>query len=86
MNITSVISVASQSRGFERDQILSRLLILQSLYFPGNQSSGIIPATKSDLTFVGYLAFSYNNLPERIPSSTQLQSSDASVFAGNSVL
>ncbi|KAF9671196.1 hypothetical protein SADUNF_Sadunf12G0022300 [Salix dunnii] len=35
---------------------------LQSLYFPGNQSSSIIPATKSDLTFVAYLAFSYNNL------------------------
>jgi hypothetical protein len=31
---------------------------LRSLDFSGNQSSGIIPATKPDLTFVGYSVFS----------------------------
>ncbi|XP_052303304.1 receptor-like protein EIX2 isoform X8 [Populus trichocarpa] len=52
----------------------------------GNQFSGAIPVTMGDLNFLSYLNVSYNNLSGQIPSSTQLQSFDASAFIGNPAL
>ena len=37
----------------------------------------------SSLTFLSYLNLSYNNLSGEIPTSTQLQSMEASSFIGN---
>lgn len=37
----------------------------------------------AELNFLSYADLSYNNLSGRIPTSTQLQSLDASAFAGN---
>ncbi|KAJ6373682.1 hypothetical protein OIU78_029379 [Salix suchowensis] len=48
--------------------------------------SGAIPDTMCDLTFLSFLNLSYNNLSGKIPSSTQLQSFDASAFKGNPAL
>lgn len=52
----------------------------------GNQFSGAIPVAMGDLNFLSYLNVSYNNLSGQIPSSTQLQSFDASAFIGNPAL
>ncbi|KAE8725530.1 ankyrin repeat-containing protein [Hibiscus syriacus] len=56
---------------------------LESLDFSYNQLSGAIPPSISKLTFLSYLNVAYNNLTGEIPKGTQLQSVDASNFAGN---
>ncbi|XP_031277406.1 receptor-like protein EIX2 [Pistacia vera] len=56
---------------------------LESLDFSANQLTGEIPLVISGLTFLSHLNLSNNNLTEKIPTSTQLQSFDASSFVGN---
>ena len=58
---------------------------LESLDVSFNQLSGAIPPSISNLTFLSYLNVAYNNLTGKIPLSTQLQSFDASNFAGNNL-
>ncbi|KAL9411712.1 hypothetical protein AB3S75_045336 [Citrus x aurantiifolia] len=45
--------------------------------------SGSIPSSLSQLSGLGVLDLSYNNLSGKIPLGTQLQSFNASVYAGN---
>ena len=56
---------------------------MESIDFSSNQLSGQIPQSMSSLTFLSRLNLSNNNLIGKIPSSTQLQSLDASNFFGN---
>ena len=56
---------------------------LESIDFSVNQLSGEIPPSLSSLTFLSQLNLSYNKLIGKIPSSTQLQSLNASSFIGN---
>ncbi|KAK2639549.1 hypothetical protein Ddye_027344 [Dipteronia dyeriana] len=56
---------------------------LESIDFSANQLSGEIPRSFSELNFLSYLNLSDNNLTGKIPSGTQLQSLDASSYAGN---
>ncbi|KAH9803422.1 hypothetical protein KPL71_001759 [Citrus sinensis] len=56
---------------------------LESVDFSVNQLSGEIPQSMSSLTFLNHLNLSNNNLTGKIPLSTQLQSFNASSFAGN---
>ena len=56
---------------------------LESIDLSANQFDGEIPQSISNLTFLSFLNFSNNNLVGKIPSSTQLQSFDASSFTGN---
>ena len=56
---------------------------MESIDFSSNQISGQIPQSMSSLTFLSHLNLSNNNLIGRIPSSTQLQSFNASNFFGN---
>ncbi|KAK2991179.1 hypothetical protein RJ640_002293 [Escallonia rubra] len=57
--------------------------LLESLDFSRNQLSCEIRSSISSLTFLSYLNLSFNNLSGRIPTSTQLQSFNASCFIGN---
>ncbi|KAK2639548.1 hypothetical protein Ddye_027343 [Dipteronia dyeriana] len=56
---------------------------LEAIDFSANQLSGEIPQSFSELNFLSYLNLSDNNLTGKIPSGTQLQSLDASSYAGN---
>nr|XP_011462204.1 PREDICTED: receptor-like protein 2 [Fragaria vesca subsp. vesca] len=56
---------------------------MQILDLSMNQLSGNIPASFTSLHFLSKFNVSYNNLEGPIPSSTQLQSFDASAFEGN---
>ncbi|KAK4569235.1 hypothetical protein RGQ29_004580 [Quercus rubra] len=56
---------------------------VESIDFSSNQLYGQIPQSMSSLTFLSRLNLSNNNLIGKIPSSTQLQSLDASNFFGN---
>ncbi|KAE8684124.1 ankyrin repeat-containing protein [Hibiscus syriacus] len=58
---------------------------LESLHFSNNQLPGAIPGSISKLAFLSYLNVAYNNLMGEIPTGTQLQSFDASNFAGNNL-
>ena len=51
-----------------------------------NQLSGEIPTGLASLTFLSVLDLSSNNFSGKIPTSTQLQSFSASMFAGNHAL
>lgn len=57
--------------------------LLESLDLSRNSLSGSIPNSLARISSLEYLDLSYNNLTGRIPQSTQLQSFDASRFAGN---
>lgn len=56
---------------------------LESLDLSNNKLFGEIPVTMSTLSFLGVLNLSKNNLVGQIPLGTQLQSFDASSYAGN---
>ncbi|KAL3570665.1 hypothetical protein D5086_027914, partial [Populus alba] len=65
---------------------IGQLQQLESLDLSGNQLSGVIPSSTASLSFLSCLNLSYNNLSGKIPSGTQLQSFNASAFAGNLAL
>ncbi|GLT25000.1 hypothetical protein SLA2020_001580 [Shorea laevis] len=56
---------------------------LESLDLSVNKLLGSIPESMSRLSFLSYLNLSNNQLSGKIPLSTQLQSFDASCYAGN---
>ncbi|XP_047978835.1 putative receptor like protein 25 [Salvia hispanica] len=56
---------------------------LESLDLSRNSLWGRIPSSLAFISGLGYLDLSYNNLTGRIPEGTQLQSFNASSFAGN---
>ncbi|GLT25815.1 hypothetical protein SLA2020_009200 [Shorea laevis] len=56
---------------------------LESLDLSINKFLGSIPESMSRLSFLSYLNLSGNQLIGKIPSGTQLQSFDASCYAGN---
>ena len=56
---------------------------VESIDFSSNQLSSQIPQSMSSLTFLSQMNLSNNNLIGKIPSSTQLQSLNASNFFGN---
>ncbi|GMN68010.1 hypothetical protein TIFTF001_037071 [Ficus carica] len=64
-------------------QKIGRLTKLDSLDLSHNQLSGRIPASMANMSFLDNLVLSYNNLSGRIPTGTQLQSFNASSYAGN---
>lgn len=61
------------------------MTLTESFDFSTNQLSGKIPQSMSSLSFLSHLNLSNNHLTGQIPSSIQLQSLDASCFAGNSL-
>ncbi|XP_021726836.1 LRR receptor-like serine/threonine-protein kinase FLS2 [Chenopodium quinoa] len=62
---------------------IGMLKSLESLDLSNNHLSSQIPSTLSNLNFLGTLSLANNNLSGRIPTGTQIQSFDASAFAGN---
>ncbi|KAM7467749.1 hypothetical protein LguiB_015311 [Lonicera macranthoides] len=64
-------------------QQIGQMRMLESIDFSRNHLSGQIPTGLSNLTFLSVLDLSNNNLSGKIPPSTQLQSFDASMYAGN---
>ncbi|XLR10077.1 hypothetical protein S83_038015 [Arachis hypogaea] len=56
---------------------------LESIDFSGNQLTGEIPQSITNLNFLNKLDLSYNHLEGKIPTGTQLQSFEASDFVGN---
>ncbi|XP_052289944.1 receptor-like protein EIX2 [Citrus sinensis] len=62
---------------------IGELTSLDFLDLSRNLFSGSIPCSLSQLSGLGVLDLSYNNLSGKIPSGTQLQSFNASVYAGN---
>ncbi|MCE0482449.1 hypothetical protein HAX54_041239 [Datura stramonium] len=59
------------------------LRLLNFLDFASNHLFGGIPQSFSQLNYLGVLDLSNNNLSGKIPLSTQLQSFNASAYAGN---
>ncbi|KAM7489924.1 hypothetical protein LguiB_027408 [Lonicera macranthoides] len=59
---------------------------LEILDLSRNQLSGAIPIDLGSLNFLSVLDLSINNFSGKIPLSTQLQTFDASVYAGNDKL
>lgn len=68
------------------DPSIGEMKMLESLDLSKNQLSGEIPIGLTQLHYLAVLDLSNNNLSGKIPSGTQLQSFDASVYAGNSDL
>ncbi|KAH9646690.1 hypothetical protein KPL70_024948 [Citrus sinensis] len=64
------------------NQSLGRMYNLESLSLGGNSLTGI-PSSLSLLSGLSVMDLSYNNLSGKIPSGTQLQSFNASTYAGN---
>ncbi|XP_054795130.1 receptor-like protein EIX2, partial [Prosopis cineraria] len=64
-------------------QNIGNMKSLESMDFSRNHLSGEIPSSMSELSFLSFLDLSYNNLKGKIPTGTQLQSFEASNFAGN---
>ncbi|XP_019199343.1 PREDICTED: receptor-like protein 12 [Ipomoea nil] len=65
---------------------INQMEMLESLDLSRNQLSGEIPAGLAHLNFLSVLDLSNNNLSGKIPSGTQLQSINATSYAGNSGL
>ncbi|KAL5804117.1 hypothetical protein ACOSQ3_030917 [Xanthoceras sorbifolium] len=81
---------ALQSMNFSHNSLTGRIpnnigamREIESIDFSANQLSGEIPESISNLTFLSYLNLADNNLIGRIPTGTQIQSNEASCFAGN---
>ncbi|KAJ4718553.1 Leucine-rich repeat receptor protein kinase [Melia azedarach] len=62
---------------------IGQLKSLDFLDLSRNKFFGEIPSSLSQLNRLGVMDLSYNNLSGKIPSGTQLQSFNASVYAGN---
>ncbi|KAM7489921.1 hypothetical protein LguiB_027405 [Lonicera macranthoides] len=67
-------------------QNISRMKNLEILDLSRNQLSGAIPIDLRSLNFLNVLDLSSNNFSGKIPLSTQLQTFNASVYAGNDKL
>ncbi|KAM7489914.1 hypothetical protein LguiB_027398 [Lonicera macranthoides] len=67
-------------------QNISRMKNLEVLDLSKNQLSGAIPIDLGSLNFLSVLDLSSNNFSGKIPLSTQLQTFNASVYAGNDKL
>ncbi|KAM7486960.1 hypothetical protein LguiA_002969 [Lonicera macranthoides] len=67
-------------------QNISRMKNLEVLDLSKNRLSGAIPIDLGSLNFLSVLDLSSNNFSGKIPLSTQLQTFNASVFAGNDKL
>ncbi|CAI9779604.1 unnamed protein product [Fraxinus pennsylvanica] len=77
------------SRNHLTGNIISNIGQMETLDFldlSRNQLSGEIPNSLAELHFLSVLDLSYNNFTGKIPLSTQLQSFNSSVYAGNSQL
>ncbi|KAL3575803.1 hypothetical protein D5086_023904 [Populus alba] len=92
LNIVRSMDLSSNNLPGEIPEEVTSLIILQSLNLSHNhfhriipENIGEIPSSTSRLTFLNYLNLSYKNLKGKIPSSTQLQSFDASSFLGNAL-
>ncbi|XLR29005.1 hypothetical protein S83_056905 [Arachis hypogaea] len=57
--------------------------LLESIDFSGNQLTGEIPQSITNLNFLNKLDLSYNHFEGKIPAGTQLQSFESSDFVGN---
>ncbi|KAK7849993.1 receptor-like protein eix2 [Quercus suber] len=66
--------------------LIGQLKKLETLDLSRNQFSGEIPSSMSEISFLNHLELSYNHLSGKIPLGTQLQSFNASSFAGNLAL
>nr|GLL35397.1 leucine-rich repeat receptor-like protein kinase PXC2 [Ipomoea trifida] len=62
---------------------IGQLTQLNSLDLSNNRLTGRIPKSMANICFLGYLDLSNNDLCGAIPKGTQLQSFDASKYAGN---
>ncbi|KAK5818085.1 hypothetical protein PVK06_023016 [Gossypium arboreum] len=62
---------------------IGQLKALESFDLSTNNLSGVISESMSDLFFLSVLDLSNNNLSGKIPLSTQLQSFNATCYAGN---
>ncbi|XP_020235701.1 receptor-like protein 9DC3 [Cajanus cajan] len=62
---------------------IGNLKQIESLDLSSNNLDGEIPTQLENLNFLSYLNLSFNHLEGKIPVGTQLQSFDASSFAGN---
>ncbi|KAF4380263.1 hypothetical protein F8388_024556 [Cannabis sativa] len=62
---------------------IENMTMLESFDLSMNQLSGNIRQGMSSLTFLNHLNLSYNNFSGKIPTSTQLQSMEASSYIGN---
>ena len=69
----------------EIPHLIGQLKKLETLDLSRNQFSGEIPLSMLELS-LNHLNLSYNHFSRKIPSSTQLQSFEASDFAGNPAL
>ncbi|KAM7489860.1 hypothetical protein LguiB_027344 [Lonicera macranthoides] len=67
-------------------QNISQMKNLEILDLSRNQLSGAIPVDLGSLNFLSVLDLSSNNFSGKIPLSTQLQTFNASVYAGNDKL
>ncbi|KAM7489883.1 hypothetical protein LguiB_027367 [Lonicera macranthoides] len=67
-------------------QNISQMKNLEILDLSRNQLSGAIPIDLGSLNFLSVLDLSSNNFSGKIPLSTQLQTFNASVYAGNDKL
>ncbi|KAM7489910.1 hypothetical protein LguiB_027394 [Lonicera macranthoides] len=67
-------------------QNISQMKNLEILDLSRNQLSGAIPIDLGSLNFLSVLDLSSNNFSDKIPLSTQLQTFNASVYAGNDKL
>jgi EIX receptor 1/2 len=77
------LNVSRNNLTGEIPQMIGHLNKLETLDLSNNQFSGEIPSSMSELNFLSVLDLSYNHLSGKIPSGTQLQSFNASDFAGN---
>ncbi|KAL2334693.1 hypothetical protein Fmac_015906 [Flemingia macrophylla] len=64
---------------------IGNMRLLESMDISRNQLSGEIPSTISNLSFLSRLDVSHNHLKGKIPIGTQIQSFEASNFAGNNL-
>ncbi|KAL2334698.1 hypothetical protein Fmac_015911 [Flemingia macrophylla] len=64
---------------------IGNMRLLESIDISRNQISGEIPSTISNLSFLSRLDMSHNHLKGKIPTGTQIQSFEASDFAGNNL-
>ncbi|KAM7486971.1 hypothetical protein LguiA_002980 [Lonicera macranthoides] len=67
-------------------QKIGQIKMLEILDLSRNQLSGAIPIGLGNLNYLGVLDLSSNNFSGRIPRSTQLDTFNASVYAGNDKL
>ncbi|KAK7260600.1 hypothetical protein RIF29_26792 [Crotalaria pallida] len=85
MNFTGlyVLNLSGNTFTGQIPSSIGNLKQLESLDLSNNHFSGTILTQLASLNFLSYLNLSFNQLTGKIPTGTQLQSSDASSFEGN---